>query len=191
MGDRVALMKDGVLQQVDTPLALYDNPANLFVAGFIGSPAMNLLQGQLTEGGAKVGDTTIPLPVSAADRAAHSGSVTIGIRPENLRISDDERGLAMKVLVSEELGADAFLYGCADTGDNSASLASGHDVVVRVEARRQFPRGSTVHVSADPKDIHVFNTETGERIGTRESRTSGASSRTSGASSRAEPTPAN
>jgi multiple sugar transport system ATP-binding protein len=175
MGDRVALMKDGILQQVDTPLALYDHPANLFVAGFIGSPAMNLLEGKLTEGGAIIGRTTVPLPVTAQDRAAHSGSVTVGIRPENFRIAEDGQGIPMKVLVSEELGADAFLYGSATTEGAESSLDSGTDMVVRVEARRSFPRGSVVHLTADPNDVHVFNTETGERIGTRGTGDRGAS----------------
>jgi multiple sugar transport system ATP-binding protein len=176
MGDRVALMRDGVLQQVDTPLALYDNPANLFVAGFIGSPAMNLLEGTLTEAGADVGGTTIPIPVTAKDRADNTGTVTIGIRPENFNISEDGQGFPMKVLVSEELGADAFLYGCADVGTVTTGLSTGPDMVVRVEARRKFPRGATVHLTADPNDVHVFDTETGERIGTRGGQSSGASS---------------
>jgi multiple sugar transport system ATP-binding protein len=175
MGDRVALMRDGVLQQVDTPLALYDNPENLFVAGFIGSPAMNLLEGTLTEAGADVGGTIIPIPVTAQDRAHNKGTVTIGIRPENFTISEDGEGFPMKVLVSEELGADAFLYGCADVGTVTTGLSTGPDMVVRVEARRKFPRGSTVHLTADPNDVHVFNTDTGERIGTR-GQSSGASS---------------
>jgi multiple sugar transport system ATP-binding protein len=178
MGDRVALMKDGVLQQVDTPLALYDNPENLFVAGFIGSPAMNLLEGQLTESGVKVGDATVPAAITAEDRAAHSGSVTIGIRPEDLRITDDGHGFPVNVLVTEELGSDAFLYGCADVGTVTTGLSTGPDIVVRVEARREFRRGSTVHVTADPDHIHVFKTETGERIGTYRASGSGASSMT-------------
>ena len=173
MGDRVALMKDGILQQVDTPLALYDDPANLFVAGFIGSPAMNLLEGQLTESGATIGGQPITLPITAQDRAGHTGSVTIGIRPEDLRISDDGQGLPVKVLVTEELGADAYMYGCAETTDAATTLAGGPDVIVRVGARHQLQKGSTVRVTADPKDIHVFDTETGERIGSR--KTSAAS----------------
>ncbi len=167
MGDRVAVLKDGVLQQVDTPLGLYDNPVNLFVAGFIGSPAMNLLEGELTEKGAVVNGHEIGLPVTAADRKGHDGSVTLGIRPERFLVSDDGQGIPVTVSVVEELGADAYLYGVADTGAESAkegSLTSGTDVVVRVEARREFERGSTVHVTSDPKYVHVFATDSGERL---------------------------
>jgi multiple sugar transport system ATP-binding protein len=166
MGDRVALLKDGVLQQVGTPLSLYDVPANLFVAGFIGSPAMNFLQGQLTNQGVNVGSTTVPLALTAQDRASHSGSVTIGIRPENLHLTSEGRGFPVNVLVTEELGSDAFLYGCADPGAVGTELSTGPDIVVRVEARKEFHRGSTVHVTADPEHIHVFDTDSGERIGT-------------------------
>ncbi len=178
MGDRVALMKDGVLHQVDTPLALYDSPANLFVAGFIGSPAMNLLDADLTESGATIGGHTLALPITASDRAGLTGGAKVGIRPEDLRISDDGEGIPVKVLVVEELGSDAYLYGSADTR-NADGIVGGPDIVVRVEARRQFERGSTIHVTANPEDIHVFATESGERIGTRKPTMAGAGTRAS------------
>src|SRR4051794_17953027 len=107
MGDRVAVLKDGLLQQVDTPLNLYDNPKNLFVAGFIGSPAMNLLTGDLVEGGVKVGDYTIPVARDILAKAGSDKTVSIGVRPEAFKVSDV--GLPVKVAVIEELGADAFL----------------------------------------------------------------------------------
>ena len=166
MGDRVAVLKDGVLQQVDTPLGLYDNPANLFVAGFIGSPAMNLLDAQLDESGGTVNGHAIELPVTAAERARYSGPITIGMRPETLRVSDSGQGIPVKVTLVEELGADAYLYGVADQGA-STSIDAGTDMVVRVEARRRFEKGSTVYVTSNPRDLHVFATETGERIGSR------------------------
>jgi multiple sugar transport system ATP-binding protein len=164
MGDRVAVMKGGVLQQVDTPLALYDRPANLFVAGFIGSPAMNLLEGKLSETGALINGHDFPVPVTAEDRAANSGGVTVGVRPEALRVADGKEGIPVKVTLVEELGADAFLYGVSDDA-NSDRVDSGTNVIVRVEARRHFEKGETVHVTADPKNVHVFNTESGERVG--------------------------
>jgi multiple sugar transport system ATP-binding protein len=168
MGDRVAVLKDGVLQQVDTPLRLYDDPANLFVAGFIGSPAMNLLHARLTEAGATVAGHPVDIPVNAEDRTHSSEDITIGIRPESFRVSDDGAGIPVKVSVVEELGADAYLYGVTEDEDSSGEgLTTGKDVVVRVEARRTFEKGSTVHVTADPRDVHVFETETGERIGAR------------------------
>jgi multiple sugar transport system ATP-binding protein len=157
MGDRVAVMKDGILQQVDTPLNLYDRPVNLFVAGFIGSPAMNLLRAKPSDGGAKIGDYTVPVDRAAASKM--SGDITVGVRPEAWRIvSEAEGGLPVKVAVVEELGADAFLYGTSDVE------GTPNEVVVRMEARRDVQKGSTVHVTTDPEKVHVFDSTTGERL---------------------------
>jgi multiple sugar transport system ATP-binding protein len=167
MGDRVCVLKDGLLQQVDTPLGLYDNPANLFVAGFIGSPAMNLLGAQMTDRGASVNGSELPLAISPEDRRGHDGNITVGVRPEDFRVSDNNTGVPVKVTLVEELGADAFVYGEVADHNDGGSIGSGTPVVVRVEARRRFEKGSTIHVTADPKEIHVFDTSTGERIGKR------------------------
>ncbi|HSE09684.1 MAG TPA: sn-glycerol-3-phosphate ABC transporter ATP-binding protein UgpC [Nocardioidaceae bacterium] len=157
MGDRVAVMKDGLLQQVDTPLNLYDRPANLFVAGFIGSPAMNLVTAKPSDGGAKIGDYVVPVDRTAASKM--NGDITVGVRPEAWRIvGESEGGLPVKVAVVEELGADAFLYGTSDVEGTPSQ------VVVRMEARREIQKGSTVHVMTDPEKVHVFDTTTGERL---------------------------
>jgi multiple sugar transport system ATP-binding protein len=157
MGDRVAVMKDGILQQVDTPLALYDRPANLFVAGFIGSPGMNLLQADAVEGGARIGRYTVP--VDRAATARMSGAVTVGVRPENWRtVGPDDGGLPVKVTVVEELGADAYVYGTCDVA------GTPENVVVRIEARRSHQKGEIVHVTTDPHHVHVFDTVSGERL---------------------------
>ena len=166
MGDRVCVLKDGLLQQVDTPLGLYDHPANLFVAGFIGSPAMNLLRAKMTDNGASVNGHEISLAITPEDRKGHSGDITIGIRPEDFVVSESQDGIPVKVTLVEELGADAFVYGETDE-EHGTAIGSGTPVVVRVEARRHFDKGSTVHVTADPKEIHVFDSESGERIGKR------------------------
>jgi multiple sugar transport system ATP-binding protein len=157
MGDRVAVMKDGLLQQVDTPLNLYDRPNNLFVAGFIGSPAMNLLRAKPSDGGAKIGDYLVPVDRAAASKM--SGDITVGVRPEAWRIvTEADGGLPVKVAVVEELGADAFLYGTSEVE------GTPNEVVVRMEARRDVQKGSTVHVTTDPEKVHVFDSTTGERL---------------------------
>ncbi|HZJ07317.1 MAG TPA: sn-glycerol-3-phosphate ABC transporter ATP-binding protein UgpC [Nocardioidaceae bacterium] len=157
MGDRVAVLKDGILQQVDTPLNLYDHPVNLFVAGFIGSPAMNLVDALAGEGAAKIGEYTVPV-----DRAASSkmqGNITVGVRPEAWRlVSKEEGGLPVKVTVVEELGADAYVYG------TSGVEGTPSDIVVRIDARRDLHKGETIYVTTNPDQVHVFATESGERL---------------------------
>ncbi len=164
MGDRVAVLKDGLLEQVDTPLGLYDNPNTLFVAGFMGSPAMNLLPGELREDGAVVDGHLIKVQITAEERRGHDGEVTVGIRPEDFRVSDGDEGLPIKVGVVEELGADAYIYGTVGGSDGDDAITSGRDVVVRMEARRSVQKGETIHVTAEPENVRVFVTETGERL---------------------------
>src|SRR3954468_15252554 len=111
MGDRVALLKDGILQQVDTPRNLYDHPNNAFVAGFIGSPAMNLVKVPYNDSGAQLGGLTIPIKqdAAAAARAAGLKEIILGIRPESFHASENGQGLKLKATLVEELGADAFV----------------------------------------------------------------------------------
>jgi multiple sugar transport system ATP-binding protein len=157
MGDRVAVMKLGVLQQVDTPLKLYDKPANLFVAGFIGSPQMNLLEGIADNGAAKLGGYHVPVDPTAERKM--NGKVTVGVRPENWRlVSEGEGGLPVRVTVVEELGADSFVYGTCDVEGVPSN------VIVRVAGRAHPHKGETLYVTTDPHHVHVFDTETGARL---------------------------
>ena len=157
MGDRVAVMKLGILQQVDTPLALYDKPVNLFVAGFIGSPQMNLLEATAVEGQAKIGEFLVPVDPTAAKKM--QGHITVGVRPEAWRIvSENEGGLPVRVTVVEELGADAFVYG------TSGVEGTPNNNIVRVSGRDTVRKGDTIHVTTDPHNVHVFDTESGERL---------------------------
>ena len=157
MGDRVAVMKDGILQQVDTPLHLYDRPDNLFVAGFIGSPAMNLLAAKVTEAGASIGGYALPIDPAATDKA--TGEITVGVRPESWRlVGADEGGLPVAVTVVEELGAEAFVYGMCEVEGAPEQL------VVRIDARRDHTKGDTIYVTTDPQHVHVFDTASGARL---------------------------
>ncbi|MFC4783324.1 ABC transporter ATP-binding protein [Nocardioides sp. MAHUQ-72] len=157
MGDRVAVMKLGVLQQVDTPLNLYDKPVNLFVAGFIGSPQMNLLEATAADGQAKIGEYLVPVDPTAAKKMR--GNITVGVRPEAWRVvSENEGGLPVRVTVVEELGADAFVYG------TSGVEGTPNNIIVRISARDTVRKGDTLHVTTDPRHVHVFDTDTGERL---------------------------
>jgi multiple sugar transport system ATP-binding protein len=157
MGDRVAVMNEGVLQQVDTPLALYDRPVNLFVAGFIGSPQMNLINAVAENGQAKIAEYHVPVDEAAAKRM--QGHITVGVRPEAWRVvGNSDAGLPVRVTVVEDHGADAFIHGtCGVEGTPSS-------IVIRMAGRDHPQKGETMYVTTDPKNVHVFDTETGERL---------------------------
>jgi multiple sugar transport system ATP-binding protein len=158
MGDRVAVLKDGLLQQVDTPRNLYDKPANAFVAGFIGSPAMNLLIAPVSGGKAQMGDLNIDVPASAG------ASVIVGIRPEGWVPAST--GFHVLVEVVEELGSDAFVYGKpADTNVRFAnSTDEGAQVIVRWDPKNPPKPGETVTVANVANAVHLFDATTGARI---------------------------
>jgi multiple sugar transport system ATP-binding protein len=158
MGDRVAVMKLGELQQVDTPLGLYDRPVNLFVAGFIGSPQMNLLEATAVDGKAQIGKYRVP--VDPTSERKMSGRITVGVRPEAWRIvSAEDGGLPIDVTVVEELGADGFVYGTCDVEGTPGN------VIVRItSARGSVKKGDTIYLTTDPRNVHVFDTDTGERL---------------------------
>ena len=163
MGDRVAVLKDGVLQQVDTPRNLYDRPVNEFVAGFIGSPAMNLVPVALAEGGAVLAGHQVPLPRSAMVTLAEEGSrtATLGFRPEAVEFVGEGAGFPVEVQVVEELGSDAFAYGRLRTDDADAE---GRLLVLRADARRPPMKGEIVHVAIRSGETHVFSAQTGARV---------------------------
>jgi multiple sugar transport system ATP-binding protein len=160
MGDRVAVLKDGVLQQCASPRELYDEPANVFVAGFIGSPAMNLGTFGLSDGGVRLGELTVPLARETRDAATEQGlsSVTLGVRPETLElVGEHADAFELAVELVEELGADAYVHGRVD----------GHPdrVVVRVDGRTPPRLGDRVRVGLrDASEIHLFHPETGLRF---------------------------
>ncbi|MEV0649228.1 sn-glycerol-3-phosphate ABC transporter ATP-binding protein UgpC [Phytomonospora sp. NPDC050363] len=160
MGHRVAVMLDGLLQQCDTPRALYETPKNVFVAGFMGSPAMNIKTVPLTAEGAKFGDVTIPLTREQIEAAGvgDAKTVTVGIRPEHCKLG--EHGIPIEVELVEELGSDAFVYGHAQLGNENGA----ERFVVRAGSGLLPQLGETVFVQPDVGKEHVFHAETGDRI---------------------------
>jgi multiple sugar transport system ATP-binding protein len=163
MGDRVAVLKDGYLQQVDTPRNLYDKPDNIFVAGFIGSPAMNLVEVDLDQDGAVLGNYSLPLPrrTMAALAADNARTATLGFRPESVQLVGEGEGHPFEVVVVEELGSDAYAYGTMHTG---RSNDGDKLLTLRVDARRPPMKGETVHITINPDDAYVFSSESGRRV---------------------------
>jgi multiple sugar transport system ATP-binding protein len=158
MGDRIAVLKDGVLQQIGTPRDLYENPTNVFVAGFIGSPAMNLFQSDFTADGVKFGSHVVK--VDRATLGSIKGKqVTVGIRPEDVTLASSGTGLPVEVDVIEELGADGNLFGHADVEGVRV------DLCVRVDGRKHPVAGDKVFLTPKEGFIHLFDVTTGERIG--------------------------
>jgi len=188
LGDRVAVMRAGVLQQVGTPAELYDNPKNLFVAGFIGSPAMNFMPAELSGG-------KVELPIGAADLSddvagGHDGPVVAGLRPESFEDAElvgdlpQERGIVFEAEIDlvESLGSDLFAYFHVESaGVQSDQLADviadrleetgapeqreGHEqLVARLEPTSKVKRRDTAKLWADTAKLHLFDPESGENL---------------------------
>jgi multiple sugar transport system ATP-binding protein len=163
MGDRVAVLRDGLLLQCDTPAALYERPANVFVAGFIGSPAMNILTGEAVDGGVRLGSAVLPVPRERLARAsAGTGTATVGFRPECLELGGPGDGVAVTVNVVEQLGSDAYLY--ATLAGEQLDPLHPSDVVVRVEPRRAPDIGATLWLRVPDHALHVFDPVSQARV---------------------------
>lgn len=161
LADRLIVMNAGVAEQIGTPLEIYDAPASLFVAGFIGSPAMNFLPGTVAGDGRSVsldgsGRTLAVAPPTSVGR----GGVTLGVRPEHLEpVSREEAVLEIAVELVEALGADSLVHGQL-AGDDS-----GAPVTVRVDGARQVEIGESLSLAVAAKHVHFFDPEDGKRLG--------------------------
>ncbi|WP_322762042.1 ABC transporter ATP-binding protein [Frankia sp. Cr2] len=163
MGDRVAVLRDGVLQQVATPRQLYNSPANVFVAGFIGSPAMNLHTVPLVGRCAVLGGLQVELPAAALAAAAAEQltHVRVGIRPESFAPVEQVAGgtVTGRVELVEDLGSDTYIHVAVDLPDGPAGF------VVRADGRIQIHRNESLRLSVDPAEVHFFDPTTGSRLG--------------------------
>jgi multiple sugar transport system ATP-binding protein len=164
VGDRLAVLKDGVLQQVGTPKEVYAHPANTFVGGFVGSPAMNLFRLPLSAVGARLGALDVPLPRGTlrAAGAGGAGQIVLGVRPEQFEfLSQEDRetpGLDLVVDTVEDTGAVVYLHTTAWSGEGLAH------VVVRLPGRPTYGKGALLRVAVRADDVHCFSAVTGQRL---------------------------
>ncbi len=158
LGHRLMVLNDGYVEQLGTPIELYEKPATAFVAGFIGSPAMNFLDGKISSDGNKIecsGGYDLPLD---HELAGHAGQpVSVGMRPEHLRAGEEADGtLAFTITVVEHLGADTLVHGAFNGGES--------DLTVRLEGIRRILPGETLSLTIAPENIHIFAADSGKRL---------------------------
>jgi multiple sugar transport system ATP-binding protein len=194
LGDRIAVMRSGVLQQVGPPSELYNSPTNLFVAGFIGSPSMNFMPGELRDGTVQtpLGEIRLPEEARARTGNAGGGAVIVGIRPESFEdasvVSRDvsDRGMTFKVKIDlvESLGAEEYAYFevqgikvdsdelselAADSGLHEVPSSGVEQVVARVSAESQIKRGQEIELWLDTSKLYFFDPSTGRSLATSQS----------------------
>jgi multiple sugar transport system ATP-binding protein len=188
LGDRVAVLRDGKLQQVATPTELFNHPANLFVAAFIGSPSMNLVEGRVTNGTVTFGSYSLPIPAGLELSGHAGGTVVLGVRPSDFEDADvwssDLPTIEARVDVTEELGSEVHLLFTVDappiiTEDTlaAATAEEGDEVIpliavegkssftAQVDARTAARPGGLVRLSIDPRRLYFFSRETGLALG--------------------------
>jgi multiple sugar transport system ATP-binding protein len=184
LGQRVAVMRDGKLQQVDVPQTLYDNPTNIFVAAFIGSPSMNLVQATISADTLSFGSVAIPLDRERRPRFVEGGRVIAGIRPEAFEDAAFAPSglpqLEVRVDVVEELGSDAFVFfrldaeqvivedAMSDRKEDATTLLAEDDpaqlIVARVDPRTTARAGDTIRLAIDPSRLYFFEAEHGRSL---------------------------
>src|ERR1700704_3670389 len=154
MADKIVVMHDGVVEQIGAPLELYDRPDNLFVAGFIGSPAMNLLKGTIrANGGAQFGAPNgIKLPIASPPANSDGRPAVYGVRPEHFTIADD--GAEAEIIVVEPTGSETQVF----------AKLGGEQVVAVFRERHQFNPGDKIRLKPDPGLVHLFDETTGKRL---------------------------
>ena len=156
MADKIVILRDGRIEQIGSPLEVYDHPANLFVASFIGSPAMNMLTGEIVKPktglAVKTGEVVLPLPKGA--KAEPGLKVIYGIRPEHLDPVSGKGGIRAKVSVVEPTGPEIHIY--ADLG--------GEEICAITDERRELKRGTTIHLEPELDRVHLFDAESGQAI---------------------------
>jgi multiple sugar transport system ATP-binding protein len=154
MADKIVVMHDGIVEQIGAPLDLYDRPHNLFVAGFIGSPAMNFLHGKIKVNGAATfeGPNGVTLPLAAPPASSDGRPAVYGIRPEHFTIAD--QGAEAEIVVVEPTGSETQVF----------AKLGGEEIVAVFRERHRFEPGEKVRLRPDPQLVHLFDQATGQRL---------------------------
>ena len=154
MADKIVVMHDGIVEQIGSPLDLYDRPDNQFVAGFIGSPAMNFLKGKVKANGAVgfEGPNGVKLPLQSAPASSDGQPAVYGVRPEHFTIADD--GAEAEIIVVEPTGSETQVF----------AKLGGEQVVAVFRERHQFNPGDKIRLKPDPSLVHLFDETTGKRM---------------------------
>jgi len=172
LADRAAILRDGQLQQFGHPRALFDEPCNAFVAGFIGSPQMNLVRGRVESGGAvRIGSQVLELG-AALHGVAEGRDVLVGLRPEDLRVAEDGPGLEVVVDLVEWIGREAYVHFAIDAstllvqdeGDGGSAVTAGRCVAV-LRGGGELRPGARLRLHVSAEDVYVFDAATQERLG--------------------------
>jgi len=154
MADKIVVMHDGIVEQIGSPLELYDKPDNQFVASFIGSPAMNFLKGKITANGSAVfeGPNGVKLPIAKAPANSDGRPAVYGVRPEHFTIADD--GAEAEIVVVEPTGSETQVF----------AKLGGEQVVAVFRERHQFDPGDRIRLKPEPSAVHLFDECSGKRI---------------------------
>jgi multiple sugar transport system ATP-binding protein len=161
MADKIVVMHDGIVEQIGTPLELYDRPANMFVASFIGSPAMNLLKGEVTSTGFRT-DGGMLLPIAGAPAASAGRRAVYGMRPEHVKL--DESGAPVEIVVIEPTGSETQVVVRALGEDKDAPIGSNQEITCLFRERIMAKPGEIMKIVPDAKLSHLFDAETGARL---------------------------
>jgi multiple sugar transport system ATP-binding protein len=154
MADKIVVLHDGKVEQIGAPLDLYDRPANLFVAGFIGSPAMNVLKGRIAAGAKPMfkAENGIEMPLASAPQASDGRPASYGFRPEHLRLASD--GVPAEVVVIEPTGSETQVM----------LKLGGADIVAVFRDRVAAKPGEIIKIAPDTASVHLFDGESGQRL---------------------------
>jgi multiple sugar transport system ATP-binding protein len=158
MADRIVVMRDGWIEQIGDPLTLYDRPANLFVAGFIGSPSMNFIScraSRLNGRLAAVSEDGISLPATLPSEVDEGDKLVFGVRPEHFAVGEGESGLPTRVTVVEPTGAETLVVG--KIGETTVQIS--------LKERRRLAPDDVIRVNPLPGTVHLFEAADGKRIG--------------------------